>query len=581
MRPVELVLDRIEGVRSNGDGYVALCPAHDDKQPSLSVAEGDNRRALIKCFAGCEPAEIVAALGLELSDLFEVPERNGKVRKKTVATYDYRDTDEQLLYQTVRYEPKGFSQRRPDGQGGWEWNLKGVEPVLYRLPKVVQAVGSCEMVFVTEGEKDADRLTAVGLVATTAPMGAGKWRSSYSQSLRGANVIIIPDNDAAGRKHAELVTGSLTGKAASIKVLELPNLPDGGDVSDWLDAGGDAEELERLAREASEWILPKPKVGGDLSDGSLGTFTAADLLAAELPPVRWAVPGLVPEGVTLLAGKAKMGKSWLTLGLCIAIATGSVALGKVPVERGEVLYLALEDNKRRLHKRLGKLLDGETPPAGLHIALDWPQLDRSGAEKLDRFLQEHPDTRLVVVDTLKKIRPRASGNRSFYDMDYEALEPLLPLAAEHRVAILVVHHLRKMDADDPLDAMSGSTGLSGGVDGALVLKRERGRADAYLYVTGREIEKERELALTWDAGLASWAIAGNANEYRMSESRTAIARVIEERGEFMTPTDVADALGVQANTVKQRMWRMAKDGQLISQDGRYSIIGNRRNPITE
>ncbi len=159
-------------------------------------------------------------------------------------------------------------------------------------------------------------------------------------------------------------------------------------------------------------------------------------------------------------------------------------------ERGEVLYLALEDNERRLHKRLGKLLNGYTPPSSLHIALDWTRLDEGGVEALDRFLREHPDTRLVVVDTLKKIRPRASGNRSLYDVDYEALEPLLPLAAEHRVAILVVHHSHKMEADDPLNTISGSTGLSGGVDGAFVLKRDRSIADASLYVTGREIEEE-------------------------------------------------------------------------------------------
>jgi hypothetical protein len=187
---------------------------------------------------------------------------------------------------------------------------------------------------------------------------------------------------------------------------------------------------------------------------------------------------------------------------------------------------------------------------------------------------------LIVVDTLKKIRPRVPGNRSLYDLDYEALEPLLPLAAEHGVAILVNHHLRKMDSDDPLDAISGSTGLSGGVDGALVLKRERGRADAYLYVTGREIEEERELALEWDANLASWAIVGDAAEYRLSEERANIMRVLEEAGERMTPTEVADALGEKFNNVKQRMWQMSKDGQLVNRDGRYWLTDNPANPIT-
>ena len=311
------------------------------------------------------------------------------------------------------------------------------------------------------------------------------------------------------------------------------------------------------------------------------TFTAADLMAQAPPPVRWAVEGLIPEGVTLLAGKAKMGKSWLVLGLCIATAAGGVALGKVPVERGEALYLALEDNPRRLYSRIGKLLDGGDPPDGFHIATEWWTLDEGGAEALDGFLAEHPDTRLVVVDTLKKIRPRTSGNRAVYDVDYEALEPLLPLAAEHRVAILVNHHLRKMDADDPLDTISGSTGLSGGVDGALVLKRERGRADAFLYVTGREIEDERELALKWDQNLANWTIVGDADEYRLSEERAEIVRTLEETDKPMTPTEVADALGKSTNSVKVTMWRMARDGQLDNNGGRYSVNnGNPGNPVT-
>ncbi len=312
------------------------------------------------------------------------------------------------------------------------------------------------------------------------------------------------------------------------------------------------------------------------------TFTARDLMAQEPPPVRWAVPGLVPEGVTLLAGKAKMGKSWLVLGLCIATAAGGVALGKVPVERGEALYLALEDNPRRLYNRLGKLLDGGEPPDGFHMATEWPRLGEGGAEALDDFLRERPDARLVVVDTLKKIRPSASGNRAVYDVDYEALEPLLPLAAEHGVAILVNHHLRKMDADDPLDAISGSTGLSGGVDGALVLKRERGRADAYLYVTGREIEEERELALRWDQDLANWTIVGDAAQYKISEERAAILRVLEGADEPMTPTEVADALDKRAGTTKKTMWTMMREGWLRSDGGRYSVVnGNPGNPVTE
>jgi hypothetical protein len=312
--------------------------------------------------------------------------------------------------------------------------------------------------------------------------------------------------------------------------------------------------------------------GNAEKNGKPETFTAADLMALELPEVRWAVPDIFPEGVSLLAGKPKLGKSWLTLGLGVAIATGGVALGTKPVEQGECLYLALEDNRRRLQKRLSKLLAGGKAPAGLHIALEWPRLGEGGAEVLDEWLEARPGARLVVVDTLKKVRPRTSGNRGVYDVDYEALEPLLPLAAEHSVAIVVVHHTRKLAAADPLDEISGSTGLSGGVDGALVLKRDRGKADAYLHVTGRDIEEEQELALRWDPNTAGWCLMGDAEEHRRSEIRREIHEALAEANQPMGPKDVAAVLEQDYEVVRQRLYQMSKDGEVrVVSRGRYSV----------
>jgi hypothetical protein len=302
------------------------------------------------------------------------------------------------------------------------------------------------------------------------------------------------------------------------------------------------------------------------------TVTAADLMSAELPPVRWCVRGVLPEGVTLLAGKPKLGKSWLALGLCVAVAAGGVALGTRQVEQGGVLFLALEDNRRRLQKRLGKMLCGPAP-TGLEMATTWPKLDEGGVEALRAWLVEHPEARLVAVDTLAKIRPRTRG-QNIYQEDYAALEELLPLAAEHEVAIVVVHHTRKMTAADPLDEISGSTGLTGGVDGVLVLKRDRGKADAVLHVDGRDIEEPAEYALKWDAETAGWTIVGDAEEHRTSEIRKAILEVVSNTDKPIGPTDVADALDESVNKIKQRMYQMSKDGELrVVSRGRY-VIGS-------
>jgi hypothetical protein len=310
------------------------------------------------------------------------------------------------------------------------------------------------------------------------------------------------------------------------------------------------------------------------------TFTAAELMAEDLPPVREVVPSVVPEGVTLFVGKPKMRKTLTALGLCIAISTGGVAFGKIPVERGEALYLALEDNKRRIQKRLRAMLPEGADLSGFHVALDWPRLDEGGVEALAERLATNPDLRLVVIDTLAKVRPRTL-RRNVYLEDYAALEGLLPLAAKHRVAILVIHHLRKMAAADPLDEISGSTGLSGGVDGVMLLKRDRGRADAFLYVDGRDIEEPRELALRWDTSLTTWSLVGDAEEYRVSQERQDIIRVLEDAGEPMAPKEVAELLDKAPNAVKYLMWRMSKDGQLETVSrGRYSLTANPANPLT-
>jgi hypothetical protein len=207
--------------------------------------------------------------------------------RKIVATYDYVDEAGCFLFQTVRYDPKDFKQRRRDGKGGWVWSLAGVARVLYRLPELL-AADTPDTVFIPEGEKDVENLRALGLVATTNPMGANnKWRCEYNEALRGRPVVILPDNDDPGREHALDVARNLAGVAASVKLLELPGLPFGGDVSDWLVAGGTAAELVRLAEAADPWqgetvpaALPPEPPWPDPPDGAAYHGLAGDVVRA-------------------------------------------------------------------------------------------------------------------------------------------------------------------------------------------------------------------------------------------------------------------------------------------------------------
>ena len=250
--PVRLVLLALErfDVRRCGTGWIARCPAHDDRHASLAIGEGKDGRALLFCHGGCELADMLRAMGLTARDLFIGPPSWTDER----TFYDYRDEGGELLFQVVRTpapDGKTFRQRRPDGRDGWIWDVEGVRRVLYRLPELLAADPS-ETVFLVEGEKDADNLARGGLTATTNPGGAGKWRPEYSATLRGRHVAILPDHDEVGRQHAADVARSLAGAAASVRAVDLPGLAEHGDVSDWLVAGHTVAELRELVQREGE-----------------------------------------------------------------------------------------------------------------------------------------------------------------------------------------------------------------------------------------------------------------------------------------------------------------------------------------
>ena len=316
------ILARVEAVtgyapRPSSDGHTARCPAHGDTTPSLSLSEGDDGRTLWNCHKpGCEAEDGVRGLGLTLADLFVRdddgvkpkwdPKADGYVQ---TARSVYLTADGTPVFEKLRREPKpghparglakSFTQRRPDPDrpGRWLYNLRGIERPLYRLPEVLAAVAAGRVVLVVEGEKDADALAAVGFVATCNDGGAGKWGPQHTAALAGAHVVVVPDNDRAGRSHTRDVSSALGGVAASVRVLTLGALPDGssmpakGDVSDWLSAGGTADALKALARAAppaggaESEPEPEPVVGPDAARaGRAGRPTIPDRVYALLPP---------------------------------------------------------------------------------------------------------------------------------------------------------------------------------------------------------------------------------------------------------------------------------------------------------
>ncbi|MBK8754737.1 MAG: hypothetical protein IPL99_25245 [Candidatus Competibacteraceae bacterium] len=236
--------------KRNGAGWISRCPAHDDHTPSLSVAEGENGKILLHCHAGCDYPRIIAALGIAPELTRQSPQNDSR---RLVTTYPYCDASGVEVRQKLRYAPKDFRIRHRDESGAWVYKTGPGPAVLYRFPDVKAAIAQGATVFIAEGEKDVDRLVAGGLVATCNIEGASqagqkpKWRKEYTAQLAGAaRVVLLPDNDEPGRAHMQAIAQALRGKVGEVRIVELPELPDKGDVSDWLNAGHPTEEL--LAR---------------------------------------------------------------------------------------------------------------------------------------------------------------------------------------------------------------------------------------------------------------------------------------------------------------------------------------------
>ncbi|WP_052230147.1 AAA family ATPase [Streptomyces sp. CT34] len=299
-------------------------------------------------------------------------------------------------------------------------------------------------------------------------------------------------------------------------------------------------------------------------------WTADQLMAADFPEPKWAVPGILSEGVNLLAGPPKVGKSWLSLGLGLSVAAGGTAFDAVPVEGGPVLYLALEDTPRRLQARMGKILGGQPAPAGLTLATQCPPLPQGGNEAIANWLERNPEARMVVIDVFAKMRGASAPGASAYDADYAAVGHAKRLADHYSVAVVLVHHVRKAGSDDFLTEVSGTNGLAGAADATLVLKRARGQADGILHVTGRDVD-EAEYALKFHKGAGAWQLLdGPVSDHTIGDTRAAILRYIRENP-GVQPKDIAEALPqVDADTIRRYCSRMARAGQLTKDgSGRY------------
>lgn len=271
------VFSRLSQVRRarREDTWIARCPVHDDHRPSMSLWIGQKGELVARCWSCHATFEAIAkAIGLPMGAWFPDNGQWKPTPRRIVGVFDFVDEHGEVLYSEVRYEPKDIKQRRPDHNGGWVWNLDGVRRILYRLPELLE-VDPKRMVLIPEGPRKAERLHSMDFVATSNAGGSGKWLPEFSQALAGRHVCLLPDNDAAGRKHAEVVAGSLLmHNVASLRIVQVPVEKEKGDVLDWLSAGGTAAELKRLIGRADAWTRAPRKQPAPRQPAMLpGSFT--------------------------------------------------------------------------------------------------------------------------------------------------------------------------------------------------------------------------------------------------------------------------------------------------------------------
>ena len=317
-------------------------------------------------------------------------------------------------------------------------------------------------------------------------------------------------------------------------------------------------------RRKKEKPSEKPKI-------TISTMTALELRRSAIKPPTWIVPNILPQGLAVLAGRPKGGKSWLALKLALSVASGTEFLGN-DCKSGKVLYAALEDTPYRLKSRIGKLWDDDrTVPADLHATTDIPRLDATGLPVLEAWVQEHRP-RLIILDTWAKCKASGDSKKNAYEQDVEIASRIKKLADENECCILLLHHENKANANDQnwLNSLSGSLGLPATVDTILSLKREMGADEAVLKRAGRDLTDDSDLALEWtDEG---WRYQGLAKETKCGKERLLILHSLRDAGEPVSVTYISADIGKTANATRSLLFKMVKGGLVArTSDGKYQI----------
>jgi hypothetical protein len=434
------------------------CPAHHDTHPSLDITERNGTTLLI-CRAGCSQDSVINAL--RAKGLWPERRANGKAnghaaQRRIVATYDYLDAEGVLRFQAVRYDPKDFRQRRPDGKGGWIWNLPldaRHRFVPYKLPELVEAIAQERPILVLEGEQDVQTAAKLGLPATCNAGGAGKWTADHAAYLKGADVVLVRDNDDAGQRHMEDVAASLVGLAERVRLLTLPDLPPKGDLTDWVRAGGTIEQLLALIEKATVIEQPPNRSERRTAQSEARRLISRRLSDVKMRTIEWVWTGRIAVGKhTTFAGEPGISKSTLLYGIAAIVSKGGEwPCGEGASPKGSVIILSAEDGVEDTIKPRVIAAGGDGDR--VHVVSATTEEDGSVSsftlqkdlKLLEEMIAEIGDVALIIIDPISSYLGDRVDGHSNTDVR-RVVEPLHEMADRLRVAVVTNGHFSKAGA---------------------------------------------------------------------------------------------------------------------------------------
>jgi hypothetical protein len=439
------------------------------------------------------------------------------------------------------------------------------------------------VVYVAETMNEVEVLQRAGTPAACAryTVEGGRWLKDYTEQLQDFHVVIVTSSGyphTGGLSWGLAVGKALWGRVLSVKVIGAPPNVDGrpSDIGSYLLSGKTVPDLIRWITEQPGHEIPQ-RTNGKVPEGAYrGIMLASELQAAKLPKVRWVVPGLLPEGAYILAGRPKIGKSWLGLAAAYGVACeGGQVLEREVGSPGTTLYVALEDNLRRLKDRIGQMAPEGEWPEDKHLLTPDEHGPRDslvrrmveggpeGVRALDGWCRKKAEegrpVKLIVIDTLGRWRRSPKVGASVYHEDVEAIAPLQQLAMRHHAVVFLVEHQRKAEAEDIFDTISGSLGKTGTVDGIWVLTRERGQHYGKLWVTGRDVD-EAEMQLSFDQTRGMWGPAHLDPLAALTVTQRKVVRALQPEGTVRSTQEVALATGIQWEAVRKVLRRLKAMG---------------------